>query len=174
MRGGGEKGGRAAKTEKREAKREEQRGWEDRLSWTGCGRLYNEIFYWVRLGLCWQQATCILVQFKFEPLLVKFRSPRTTKDMRAAGIGISTTILEASGKQIWILFPWLHTKKKKKNSFCFQCCPSTSVWQQNKLKKSHVQYHSYAVCSYTRGHFWVQVIAALLASHLTPPDRHGE
>lgn len=130
--GGGEKGGRAAKTEKREAKREEQRGWEDRLSWTGCGRLYNEIFYWVRLGLCWQQATCILVQFKFEPLLVKFRSPRTTKDTRAARIGISTTILEASGKQIWILFPWLHKKKKKKNSFCFQCCPSTSVWQQNK------------------------------------------
>lgn len=36
-----------AKTEKkeREAKREE----EDRLSWTGCGRLHNEIFYWVCL-----------------------------------------------------------------------------------------------------------------------------
>ena len=83
------------------------------MSWTGRGRLYNEIFYWVRLGLCWQQATCILVQFKFEPLLVKFCSPRTTKDTRAAGIGILKDYSGSLGKTDLDSFSLAAQKNKK-------------------------------------------------------------
>lgn len=36
----------------------------DRLSWTGCGRQHNEIFYWSFLR--WQQVPCLLVHFSPE------------------------------------------------------------------------------------------------------------
>lgn len=41
----------------------EGRGKGDRLGWTGCGRLHNEIF--CRSFLLWQQVPCLLVHVSF-------------------------------------------------------------------------------------------------------------
>lgn len=48
-----------AKTENGRGPSEQIQG--DRLSWTGCGRLHNEIFRWS--FLLWQQVPCLLVHF---------------------------------------------------------------------------------------------------------------
>lgn len=120
------------------------------MSWTGCGRLYNEIFYWVCLGLCWQQASCILVQFKFEPPLVKFCSPRLQRTRYLWDWHLK----DYSGSlRITDLFPFLGCPKTAFSlltvlPFNFSLTAACTILLGGGFYLKHI-----AVCTYARPHF---------------------